>query len=442
MRMLILFLDFIVFLLTIVFVIGTRHNGLDFLFFLNNCKVMIPVFFIITIVLFIFSFYDLKLLYKKQKDYVNLAIAFIVTFLFSATSIYFGVNIFNIVTPKTNLIYVFIIYYIYIYLSRKLYTILNLTRINIISFGSGRTLTRIKEEILSVPRYKLLYDFKHPNEMPNDIDIKNIDFVLLQNKLLNQDKQTLEIVSEKFINKGILLKTDLDFFEEVFSRVPKEGLKDNMWLLMGISAREKHIIYPIVKRFLSIIFCLILIPIFLPIGIITYLLIKIIDKQSPLFLQERLGFGEKTIYIYKFRTMVCNTENPTKLGSILRRYRLDEIPQLINILRGDISIVGPRPLWVKDYKDLNSYIPNHSLRMIVKPGLTGWAQLNFKAPPAYCVLEKPFFDDDKQKEEYFKDAIRRLAYDLWYIKNFSFSLDMEILFKTAKRMFIKDKHVS
>lgn len=442
MRMLILFLDFIVFLLTIAFVIGTRYNGLDFLFFLNNCKVMLPVFFIITIVLFIFSFYDLKLLYKKQKDYINLAIAFIITFLFSATSIYFGVNIFNIVTPKTNLIYVFIIYFIYIYVSRKLYTVLNLTRTNIISFGSGRTLTRIKEEIVSLPNYKILYDFKHPNEIPNNIDIKNIDFVLLQNKLLNQDKQTLEIVAEKFINKGILLKTDLDFFEDFFSRVPKEGLKDNMWLLMGISAREKHIIYPVIKRLLSIIFCLILIPICLPIGIITYILIKIIDKQPPLFLQERVGFGEKTIYIYKFRTMICNTENPTKLGSILRRYRLDEIPQIINILRGDISMVGPRPVWTKEYKYLNSYIPNHSLRMIIKPGLTGWAQLNFKAPPVYCVLDKPSFSTEKEKEEYFKDAIRRLAYDLWYIKNFSFSLDMEILFKTAKRMFIKDKHVS
>lgn len=445
MRIYILLLDLLIFLLTVFAVLKVRYLDFTVPFFINNCKVMIPVFFIITIVLFIFSFYDLKTLYKRQKDYINIAMAFIITFLFSATGIYFGVNIVNIVTPKTNLIYVFIIYFVYIYISRKLYTVLNLAKTNIISFGTGAALNKIKRELLSLPNYNLSYEFKDIEEFKNskiNIDIKDIDLVLLQNKLLYNNKKTLELIAEKFINRGTLLKIDLDFFEELFLKVPKEGLKDDKWLLLGVSAREKHMFYPVIKRLLDVTISLALIPFCLPIGIIIYILIKFIDKQPPFFLQKRVGIGEKDIYIYKFRTMISDTERPTRLGNILRRFRLDEIPQLLNILKGDIAIAGPRPVWTEEYKYLNAFIPNHPLRVIIKPGLTGWAQLNFKAPPVYCVLSKPVFKNDEEQEEYFKDAIIRFAYDLWYIKNYSFFLDLEILFKTIRRMFIKDKHVS
>ncbi len=97
---------------------------------------------------------------------------------------------------------------------------------------------------------------------------------------------------------------------------------------------------------------------------------------------------------------------------------------------------------MKEYEFLKKYIPAHSLRNIIKPGLTGWSQLNFKAPPVYVVLDTPKFENDTQRNEYFKDAFVRLAYDVWYAKNASFLLDMEIMFKTAKRAFIKDKKLS
>lgn len=81
------------------------------------------------------------------------------------------------------------------------------------------------------------------------------------------------------------------------------------------------------------------------------------------------------------------------------------------------------------------------MRNLVKPGLTGWSQLNFKAPYNYSILHTPNFENEKQKNEYFQDAFIRLAYDIWYAKNISLLLDIEIMFKTAKRMFIKDKHL-
>ena len=171
-----------------------------------------------------------------------------------------------------------------------------------------------------------------------------------------------------------------------------------------------------------------------------YLTIKFVDGFNPIFKQERVGKQEKQIYIYKFRTMKPGTETITKLGSILRRFRLDEIPQLINILKGDISIVGPRPLGKEDNFILNKYIPSHAIRNIVKPGLTGWAQLNFKAPPNYSVTK--ITENQNLDDEVFDAAFKRLAYDIWYIKNQNFFLDLEIILQTAKRAFIKDSHVS
>ena len=136
--------------------------------------------------------------------------------------------------------------------------------------------------------------------------------------------------------------------------------------------------------------------------------------------------------------MKPNTETITKLGAILRRFRLDEIPQLINILKGDISIVGPRPLGKNDCFVLNKYVPSHAVRSIIKPGLTGWAQLNFKAPPTYSVVN---INEENLNDDIFDAAFNRLAYDVWYIKNCSLALDIEIILKTAKRAFIKDSTI-
>ena len=171
-------------------------------------------------------------------------------------------------------------------------------------------------------------------------------------------------------------------------------------------------------------------------------MILFIDKQNPVFFQERIGFEGKPIQICKFRTMINGTEQFTKIGLFLRKFRLDEIPQIINILDGNLSVVGPRPLQSEDSKLLNNYIPIYNLRTLVKPGLTGWSQLNFKAPCNYSPIQTPVFKNDEQKSEYFKDAFVRLAYDIWYVKNASFLLDIEIMFKTLKRAFVKDSKLT
>lgn len=156
-------------------------------------------------------------------------------------------------------------------------------------------------------------------------------------------------------------------------------------------------------------------------------LIVALDSPGPaIFRQERLGLNGKPFMIYKFRTMrldakangprwaaVCDTRC-TRFGQFLRRTRLDELPQLWNILRGDMSLVGPRPERAYFYREFETYIPGFSNRMMVTPGLTGWAQVN----GGY----------DLRPEE-------KIVYDMKYIERQSVLLDVQCLLKTAALVF-------
>ena len=181
-------------------------------------------------------------------------------------------------------------------------------------------------------------------------------------------------------------------------------------------------VYTIVKRIFDILLSVVgIVVLFIPM-LITYIIVKVTSKGNPIFKQERLGLNGKPFYIYKFRTMYEEAEENgaqwargidddrvTPVGKVLRRIKFDEIPQLFNCLIGDLSLVGPRPEREIFYNHFETYVKGFSQRMLVKPGITGLAQLN----GAYSL--KP--------EE-------KIVYDIMYIKNFSFWLDVKILFKT------------
>jgi len=152
------------------------------------------------------------------------------------------------------------------------------------------------------------------------------------------------------------------------------------------------------------------------------------DSAGPVFFKQvRVGNKEKMFNLYKFRTMCQDAEEKsgaiwaakndprvTKLGSLFRKSRIDEIPQLYNVLKGDMSFVGPRPERPEFVEKLKQVIPYYSKRHFIKPGLTGWAQVRY---PYGATVE---------------DAIEKLRYDLFYIKNLSPFLDTLIFFETIK----------
>ena len=188
--------------------------------------------------------------------------------------------------------------------------------------------------------------------------------------------------------------------------------------------KEENKFYLFVKRIIDLFFGsigIILFIIFLP---FLALAIKLDSKGNIIFKQERVGKNGKIFMLYKFRTM-CEVKDQkawrekegcsvTRVGKILRRSHVDELPQAINILKGDVSFVGPRAEWVELAKIFEKEIKFYKYRYLVQPGLIGWAQVNF--PPSKSVEE----------------AREKFEYDLFYIKNHSILLDLEIIFKSPK----------
>ncbi|WP_346913691.1 sugar transferase [Clostridium sp.] len=199
----------------------------------------------------------------------------------------------------------------------------------------------------------------------------------------------------------------------------KRGFRGNMILFK----------YNNLKRIFDIVFSLILLLATSPILVLSLIIVYLQDFKEPLFSQKRLGLNNKVITIYKVRSMVHNAEKNgvkwasandlriTKFGKFIRKTRVDELPQLFNVLKGDMSIIGPRPELEFFYKEFEKTIPNFRDRLVVKPGLTGWAQIN----GGYNITPR-----------------KKLDLDLYYIKNIGFKLEVKIFFKTIKAIFTGD----
>lgn len=207
-----------------------------------------------------------------------------------------------------------------------------------------------------------------------------------------------------------------------------------------ISSRNVSLIRPgyhLAKRALDIFVCLMALPFLLPIFLICALLIWLDDPGPVFFKQLRTGKGGARFRMYKFRTMVTNAEElklkyahlneltwpdfkmtndprVTRVGRILRKTSLDEMPQIINVLKGDMSLVGPRPERPYFVEQLTRQIPFYAVRHSVKPGVTGWAQVRYQYGASV------------------EDSQNKLQYDLYYVKNHSLLLDMRTLVETVR----------
>ena len=220
--------------------------------------------------------------------------------------------------------------------------------------------------------------------------------------------------------------TDLPrFFERVHGRVPIESLKAS-WLIYGKGFRQTWL-RGFVKRGFDIIATLILLLIALPIMVVMALLISFDGGTPIIYKQERVGRRGQRFTLLKFRSMTKDAEKDgqaswasindsriTAVGRFMRRTRIDELPQLINVLRGEMSFVGPRPERPPFVATLTEKIPFYAVRHSVKPGLTGWAQVRYTYGGNV------------------EESIKKLEYDLYYVKNHTLMLDLLILLKTVR----------
>ena len=224
---------------------------------------------------------------------------------------------------------------------------------------------------------------------------------------------------------GIKVVDAPSFYENMSGKLLLEYITPS-WFIFSHGFRFTAL-YSFFKRLTDIALALLLIVLTFPILPIIALLIKLDSPGPILFTQERVGQRDVSFFIFKFRTMVQNAENMTgavwakqndprvtALGRLLRKSRLDEIPQLLNVLRGEMSIVGPRPERPEFMTELKEVVPFYSERHYFKPGITGWAQVCY--PYGSSV----------------NDALEKLRYDMYYIKNWSLVLDFMIILETIK----------
>ncbi|MFY0631049.1 MAG: exopolysaccharide biosynthesis polyprenyl glycosylphosphotransferase [Flavobacteriaceae bacterium] len=224
--------------------------------------------------------------------------------------------------------------------------------------------------------------------------------------------------------EGINIKSFETYYEEVTNRVPKEYLDHHFYKNINLSTNSDNKLYQVYNRILDIIVSVIGLLIFIAFIPVIFIL-NLIANRGPLFYtQDRVGEKGKIFKIYKLRSMVVNAESKgavyaekndkriTLFGKILRNTRLDESPQFFNILRGDMSLIGPRPERPEFVKDLEEKLPFYAIRHVVKPGLTGWAQVKY-----------PYAGTLEEQE-------KKLRYDLFYIKEQSPFLDFKIIIKT------------
>jgi exopolysaccharide biosynthesis polyprenyl glycosylphosphotransferase len=257
----------------------------------------------------------------------------------------------------------------------------------------------------------------------DEIKKNKIQMVVVANK--ENLPQTMQNVLFELLRNHIYFIDLPDFYEIFMRRIPLDAVNE-LWFLTNINLQSKKIYY-MFKRIVDTAMAFIFLLVSLPFWPLIIILIKLESYGPAFFKQVRVGYLEQPFTIIKFRTMRIsdNGQEPasrddsriTGLGKFLRKARIDEIPQFLNIIKSDMSFIGPRPERPELIQKLEAEVPFYRQRLLVKPGLSGWDQVSgeYHSPSR-------------------EDTYKKLQYDLYYIKNMSFFLDVSIFFKTLVTM--------
>jgi exopolysaccharide biosynthesis polyprenyl glycosylphosphotransferase len=337
------------------------------------------------------------------------------------------------VTPKVNLL-------IYILVSSIFIVSWRLLAVNFLKVGpkqkaivlvSNKETKEIANEIKNNLKYNIdvvsIFNLEDKEEINLKEDIKNIVgkdvSIIVADFQDDKIKSLVPFFYELFFSKIIFFDAQ-KIYEEIFDRISLAGI-NHQWFLENIYFHKTF--HDFVKRIMDLLIAIPLSLFSLLLYPLVFLSIKL-DDRGPVFItQERVGIEAKPIKIVKFRSMKTSDkgawveekdERITRVGCFLRKTRIDELPQLFNVIKGDISLVGPRPD-IKGLKDtLEKEIPYYNVRNLVRPGLSGWAQIKQEKPP-----------------QSIEETKERLMYDFYYIKNRSLFLDFKIALRTIQILF-------
>ncbi len=405
------------------------------------------VSFLLTGLIFIFTFFFTEL-YDIRKDFKSIgnimAITFASTSAFVITTFLFYLN-WSLRIGRGVFIINGVLITLFIIGWRILYSYLldqPIFRKNVLIIGAGWAGKTILREINKSKKSGLKVigfvddDLRKQNEVIDGLPVLGNRYAL--NNIVQQNDITIIIVAITHEKHADLIKILINcswngvdiidmpaIYEQLTGKIPFQHI-NNMWMLHTVISKPKlygKLMKPLIEVCIAFTLFLLLIPAM----VIIALLVKLGSPGRIFYTQERIGKDGKAFTILKFRTMVenaeihtgavCTSDNDpriTSIGRFLRKSRLDEIPQLVNVMKGDMSLIGPRPERYIFIREFEQKIPFYTQRLAVRPGLTGWAQVKY-----------PYASSIEQTEE-------KLQYDLYYIKNMSFILDFVVSLKTIK----------
>jgi len=404
-------------------------------FLIDAHLVPFSIIFILWIIIFyVVGLYDIRNL-KKTFDLLQLLIVSITTGTILAITIFYLIPYFKI-APKTNLVIMSALFGILGFGWRSLmagYSKIPLRKVLLI--GSGEDMEEFNKIISDNPQLGYKVEKKIESLDGNKIiDLDNLTKergvnTVIINPNIGSAKKVFEQLY-KNLSLGIEVVDLTTAYELILKKSPVSEVQ-KLWLITTISKNRS--VYEKIKRPIDFVLAIILFILLFPLMILIYILIKITSKGPGIYSQVRLGKNEKEINIHKFRTMIVDSEKngpqwakekdprTTLIGSLLRYTHLDELPQLINIIKGEVSFVGPRPERPEFVKKLKAEISYYDVRHLVAPGLTGWAQINYRYGSSV------------------KDAQAKLQYDIYYIKHRGLSFDFLVTLKTIKMFFVNAK---
>lgn len=343
---------------------------------------------------------------------------------------------------QLNIFYIYLIIFIFQIIFRKIVCSIYMKKQNVLIFGSNHIKNNVQEDIINTLDYNYVgyisnnksratkYLIGNYSQMEEIISKKEIDVLVIVKDIKSPSfKKYLKRIFDLKIN-GLKIINYEEFNEDIQKKIDINQINEE-WLLQSngfdilSNEMQKNI-----KRGMDIILALTLMVFLSPLALITATIIKIESKGPVIFKQTRIGENMKPFRVYKFRSMrmhdpkkhsrytLDNDARVTKFGKFMRKTRIDELPQLWNILKGTMSFIGPRPEWDILAKDYARKINHYNLRHLIKPGITGWAQVMF-----------PYGEN-------LEDAKKKLEYDLYYLKHQDFILDVLIVMKTAKAVLL------
>lgn len=417
----------VAFIFGYLFRVGPQNPPPAFIFFLCFSLFLFPVLF------FIFDLYYPFKHFKTVQTFIEIIFSVSIGMGACAAMIYIDRSF---ILPRSTFVYSTLLLIPFIFVSRIFYDAVLGSRFldrRVLIFGTGPLASEIAKSIRAIPHSGIdiigfVYGGTKPAanskmetpvlgsgaELSALIDRFKIHYVILaleSGEEASQGKELSRLVKHR--NAAVISAFYL--FEKLEGLIPFTFF--DSYYLLELGSRVKTRPYLRFKRFIDLVFATLLLIIMSPVFLLTILVLGFQGPGSIFFVQERIGKDRKPFQLIKFKSMTeikRGKQNITEFGKWIRKYRIDEMPQLINVIKGDMSLIGPRPEIPYFVNRSLKRIPFYDVMFSVKPGLTGWAQVRFRHATSV------------------KDYDKKFCYNLYYLKNISPTLDLVILLKTIR----------